>query len=86
MSKVSNHEEKEEETKMEDIKDFEVYMVVDGDLKPGHNKARFYLGFELKEEMREAERQRNQNLTARERRSQNRLTKEQKRERRNRKQ
>ena len=86
MSKVSNHEEKEEETKMEDIKDYEVYMVVDGDLKPGRNKARFYLGFELKEEMREAEQQHNQNLTARERRSQNRLTKEQKRERRNRKQ
>ena len=86
MSEVSNHEEKEEEAKMEDIKDFEVYMVVDGDLKPGRNKARFYLGFELKEEMREAEQQRNQNLTARERRSQNRLTKEQKRERRNRKQ
>ena len=86
MSEVSNHEEKEEESKMEDIKDFEVYMVVDGDLKPGRNKARFYLGVDLKEEMREAERQRNQNLTARERRSQNRLTKEQKRERRNRKQ
>ena len=79
MSEVSNNEE----TKMEDIKDDGVYMVVDGDLKPGYNKARFYLGHELKKEMRDAERQHNEDLTARVRRSQSRLTKQQKRERRN---
>ena len=67
---------------MEDIKDDGVYMVVEGDLKPGHNKARFYLGYDLKKEMREAERHHNEDLTARVRRSQNRLTKEQKCERR----
>ena len=89
MSEASN----EKECKINDIKDDWLYLVVeeDEDVEPGQNKARLYLGFDLKQEMRERDKEREaeqqrQNLTARVRRSQNRLTKEEKRERRNRKQ
>ena len=92
MSEVS----KEKECNVDDIIDDWLYLIIEEDedvkdVRTGQNKARLYLGFELKKEMKERDEEREaeqqqQNLTARVRRSQNRLTKEEKRARRNRKQ